>query len=288
MLGSRERRPEDRNSAQPLAATRSSSSSSLARSSPLHREVHVGLALVVLEHRLQFVDQARVGRASRRRSSACNGPAGALADRPAPRRSPRASGSKGSASCTTSLVSPRSLWSSRPRTRTTASGSITAALSASVGLEDEHLDLALEVVERREHHLAPLLVRIFFASATIPPTVTQAPSGLPAELGERAVDPGAQRRRGPRRAGARRGTCPASPSPSPAARAVELVGRRSAAGAGRCDWRAAAAGSVAEVEDRALARAGRPPAPSGRPTAPPAAPRACPCGSPRSSRARRT
>ncbi len=39
----------------------------------------------------------------------------------------------------------------------------------------------------------PLLVRIFLHSVTMPPTVTQEPSGLLREVGERAVDPGAQR-----------------------------------------------------------------------------------------------
>ena len=59
---------------------------------------------------------------------------------------------------------------------------------------DDQLDRALEVVERREHHRGRRsCVRIFLASVMMPPTVTQSPSLRCGELGERAVDACAQR-----------------------------------------------------------------------------------------------
>ena len=88
------------------------------------------------------------------------------------------SGSKRVASWTTSLVSPRSLWSRRPRTRTIASGAITWALSASSALKTS-ISTCPSTSSRVANIIwLPLLVRIFLQSTTIPPTVTQAPSGF--------------------------------------------------------------------------------------------------------------
>ena len=250
--------------------------------------MHVGVALVMLEDGLQLLEQARETSAA----SICSRKRTAVDARgcAAPRRSRRRPGSKRSASWTTSLVSPRSLWSTRPRTSTIASASIDRGALGLVGLEDEHLDLALEVVERREHHRGRrCLVRIFFAS------VIDAADGDPG-----AVLLARRARRASSRPAARsasrtslervrrRGRCRASPSPSPAARAGRTR-RRGSAGAG-------GAGDGA---------APPPPSPSPRSKIEPwpiwasswafwpaacaaAAPRACPCAWRRSSRARRT
>ena len=210
--------------------------------------------------------------ARRRRSSARSGSAGAAGGRRfAAARSPPRRARRARPPATTSFVSPRSLWSTRPRTSTTASGSITAALSACVGLEDEHLDLALEVVERREHHLAAALGADLLASATIPPTVTQAPSGLLAELGERAVDPRAQRVAHLGQRMRRRGTSRASPSPSPAARAARTPPPGSAAGAGPAPRPPPRRRRRRRGRRSSPGRSARPPAPSG--------PRDCAAGS---------
>ncbi len=218
--------------------------------------MHVGLALVVLEDRLQLVEQAR-GPASRRRSSARSGPAGRVGGR-ARRAGDLLAGRVRSAraSWTTSLVSPRSLWSSRPRTRTTASGCDHRRALGLVGLEDQHLDLALDVVEGREHHLVAALGADLLAVGDDPADRDPGAVGLARRAAAMAaVDPGPQRRRRLRPAGARRGRCRASPSPSPAARRGRTRRPGSAAGAGGRPGRRRSPARVlaAEVEDRALA-----------------------------------
>ena len=101
-------------------------------------------------------------------------------------------GSNGSISCTTSFVSPRSLWSTRPRTITRLSTRDLRLVGRVGGVEDQHLDLALEVVERREHHrLAGLgadALRLRDQAADRHPRAV----GLGRELGQRAVHARAQ------------------------------------------------------------------------------------------------
>ena len=66
-------------------------------------------------------------------------------------------GSKGSTSWATSLVSP-ALLVVEPALDEDELSTPSDSASASIGLvEDEHLDLALDVVERREHHLLAAL-----------------------------------------------------------------------------------------------------------------------------------
>ncbi len=118
------------------------------------------------------------------------------ARRPPPRSPaapPRASGSNGSTSWATSLTSPASFLSTRPRTITILSTSTLLGVRRVGGVEDEHLDLALEVVERGEHH------RVALARADALALGDHAADGHPlavllvAQLGERAVDLRAQR-----------------------------------------------------------------------------------------------
>ncbi len=64
-----------------------------------------------------------------------------------------ASGRKGSTVCATTVVRPSSFWSTRPFTVTIESTARLSSHFSSADAEDDDLDLALEVVERREHHV---------------------------------------------------------------------------------------------------------------------------------------
>ena len=108
----------------------------------------------------------------------------------------------------------------RGRARSRAGRRPTCASLRRVGrVEDQHLHLA---ARGRRASRTSSARRTWCGSASpaviSPPTVTQAPSGLLRELGERAVDRARAARRARRRADGSRGRCRASPSPSAAAR----------------------------------------------------------------------
>ena len=206
-------------------------------------------------------------------------------------------GAKRSTLCTTTHVLPASLWSTRPlhehdlvdRQRRLVLGQRLA--------EHEHLDRALEVVERREHHVVAVAGADALGLGDDPADRHPVLVAAVGERGERAVDARAQRlaqrlqrvrgdeqpdrlllgrqqlgllellggdRRVHRRGERRRARRP-TPARRRRPRGSSLRGRRSSPG-----------------------RSARPAGSSGRRPGPARAPRACPCGSRPSSRARRT